>query len=409
AGVVAEELPPANPAPAAEANAALTAESPKKACRGPAAPAGRRAAGAAGKRSKRARAPVEEEEAEQRLDAGPVLPRDDQPKRKAKRAQKAKVPAEEEAEVVEEEVELPASAGDDGAGVGDIPLEDPIQEKKRREEKAERKKMERRVERLPITFEYRLHCQRKMQEIGKQLDYVQRQIQEAPAWIERAEELERTYALGRYRSWRSKCGGRNSFPDHELHWVVAMFSRSSKQDQETAQAVERSTWFNSDGSVRKGPPCHRGCANAATCNGGTGCSVYRDACKTFGEGSEEFCRHMLERGPFLQQSKFSPLSELLRQFPDGVPADYPLPEYWRAGSGRTPALSPIAWGVPGVQEAGSASPVDLPKRARRNARRREAVQEPPAMPEHLWEHRLKWQLDAWLDEQHRLHQRRPQE
>ena len=41
----------------------------------------------------------------------------------AKRAQKAKVPAEEEAEVVEEEVELPASAGDDGAGVGDIPLE----------------------------------------------------------------------------------------------------------------------------------------------------------------------------------------------------------------------------------------------------------------------------------------------
>ena len=165
----------------------------------------------------------------------------------------------------------------------------------------------------------------------------------------------RTYALGRYRSWRSKCGGRNSFPDHELHWVVAMFSRSSKQDQETAQAVERSTWFNSDGSVRKGPPCHRGCANAATCNGGTGCSVYRDACKTFGEGSEEFCRHMLERGPFLQQSKFSPLSELLRQFPDGVPADYPLPEYWRAGSGRTPALSPIAWGVPGVQEAGSAS------------------------------------------------------
>ena len=54
-------------------------------------------------------------------------------------------------------------------------------------------------------------------------------------------------------------------------------------------------------------------------------------------------------------------------------------------------------------------PVDLPKRARRNARRREAVQEPPAMPEHLWEHRLKWQLDAWLDEQHRLHQRRPQE
>ncbi|OLQ02822.1 Myosin-52 [Symbiodinium microadriaticum] len=137
-------------------------------------------------------APVEEEEAEQRLDAGPVLPRDDQPKRKAKRARKAKVPAEEEAEeVVGEEVELPASAEDDGAGVGDVPLEDAIQQKKRREEKAERKKMERRIERLPITFEYRLHCERKMKEIGKQLDYVQRQIQEAPAWIERAEDVER--------------------------------------------------------------------------------------------------------------------------------------------------------------------------------------------------------------------------
>ena len=137
---------------------------------------------------------------------------------------------------------------------------------------------------------------------------------------------ERTYALDRYRSWRSKGGGRNSFPDHELHWVVAMFSRTSKKDQETAQAVKRSTWFNSDGSVRRGPPCHRGCANAATCNGGAGCSVHIDACKTFGEGSEKFCRHMLERGPFLQQSKFSPLNDLLRQFPFGVPADYPLPE-----------------------------------------------------------------------------------
>ena len=231
-----------------------------------------------------------------------------------------------------------------------------------------------------------------MKEIGKQLDYVQRQIQEvcwrfslsvslslarslsssplldcfgarasclflagvsqAPAWIERAEDLERrgaanpdglnsskqmrknlqarirerTYALDRYCSWRSKGGGRNSFPDHELHWVVAMFSRTSKKDQETAQAVKRSTWFNSDGSVRRGPLCHRGCANAATCNGGAGCSVYIDACKTFGEGSEKFCRHILERGPFLQQSKFSPLNDLLRQFPDGVPADYPLPE-----------------------------------------------------------------------------------
>ena len=89
-------------------------------------------------------------------------------------------------------------------------------------------------------------------------------MSQAPAWIERAEDLERrglanphglnnskqlreqlrkriqerTYALGRYRSWRSKGGGRNSFPDHELRWVVAMFARSSKKDKETAQAVE---------------------------------------------------------------------------------------------------------------------------------------------------------------------------
>ena len=42
----------------------------------------------------------------------------------AKRARKAKVPAEEEAEeVVSEEVELPSSAEDDGAGIGDDPLE----------------------------------------------------------------------------------------------------------------------------------------------------------------------------------------------------------------------------------------------------------------------------------------------
>ena len=154
--VVADELPPANPAPAAEANAALTAEATNKPCRepapgrqaqapklngaGPTRPVGKpeagwvssgrvgvespwfllhrshgsgRTGGAAGRGSSwqavQARpcgsaavlppsfrelclvllwlrqAPVEEEEAEQRLDAGPVLPRDDQPKRKARR------------------------------------------------------------------------------------------------------------------------------------------------------------------------------------------------------------------------------------------------------------------------------------------------------------------------------------
>eukprot|EP00439_Symbiodinium_sp_Y106_P026805 s6325_g3.t1 len=177
---------------------------------------------------------------------------------------------------------------------------------------------------------------------------------------------ERTCALGRYRSWRSKGGGRNSFPDHELHWVVAMFARCSKKDKETAQPVERSNWFNSDGSVRKGPPCHRGCAYAATCNGGKGCLVHIDACKTFGEGSEKFCRHMLERGLFPQQSKFSPLNELLRQFPD-VPADYPLPEL--AGRRRKNTCpSPIAWGVPGAQEAETASASGLGWRVRRSAR-----------------------------------------
>ena len=197
-------------------------------------------------------------------------------------------------------------------------------------------------------------------------------MSQAPAWIERAKDLEqrgaanpdglnsskqmrqnlqarireRTYALDRYRSWRSKGGGRNSFPDHELHWVVAMFSRTSKKDQETAQAVKRSTWLNSDGSVRRGPPCHRGCANAATCNGGAGCSVHIDACKTFGEGSEKFCRRMLERWPFLQQSKFSPLNDLLRQFLSAHRQTIPF-QNWRAGGGRTLALSPIARGGPG--------------------------------------------------------------
>ena len=196
-------------------------------------------------------------------------------------------------------------------------------------------------------------------------------MSQAPAWIERAEDLERrgaanpdglnsskqmrknlqarirerTYALDRYRSWRSKGGGRNSFPDHELHWVVASFLEPRRRIRR--RPVKRGTWFNSDGSVRRGPPCHRGCAHAATCNGGAGCSVYMDACKTFGEGSEKFCRHMLERGPFLQQSRFSPLNDLLRQFPDGVPADYIPFQNRRAGGGRTLVLSPIAWRGPG--------------------------------------------------------------
>ena len=77
-----------------------------------------------------------------------------------------------------------------------------------------------------------------------------------------------------------------------------------------------------------------------------------DACKTFGEGSEKFCRHMLERGPFLQQSKFSPLNDLLRQFPDGVPADY-IPG-GPAAEEHLP-FRRLHGGVPVAQEAGSAS------------------------------------------------------
>ena len=84
---------------------------------------------------------MEENEAEQRLDAGPLLPRAEKPKRKARRpwphslesslllyfaqakkARKARVPADEEAEEAVREVELP-SAEDDGAGIGDDPLE----------------------------------------------------------------------------------------------------------------------------------------------------------------------------------------------------------------------------------------------------------------------------------------------
>ncbi|OLP80825.1 hypothetical protein AK812_SmicGene38710 [Symbiodinium microadriaticum] len=454
--VVADLLPPAGEAAAAQAKAAMADEATSRHClqalREPAFEPHRRSGQPREQQPSARKAPVEEDEAEQRLDAGPVLPRDEKPTRKAKKARKARVPAEEETEeVVREEVELP-SAEDDGAGIGNDPLEDAIQQKKRQEEKAAE---ENEPPHRALAGLLRVSSP---QEIGKQLDYVQRQIQEAPAWIERAEDLERrgaanpdglnsskqmrknlqarirerTYALDRYCSWRSKGGGRNSFPDHELHWVVAMFSRTSKKDQETAQAVKRSTWFNSDGSVRRGPLCHRGCANAATCNGGAGCSVYIDACKTFGEGSEKFCRHILERGPFLQQSKFSPLNDLLRQFPDGVPADYPLPEL--AGGRKCERLR--AWAevakVPELQPD-FIGPVDLPKpaweeseeegeasdsdkdqplpgvKARRNARRHQEVQDLPAMPAHLREHRLKWQMDAWLDQQHGLHPWRPQE
>ncbi|CAE7917783.1 unnamed protein product [Symbiodinium sp. KB8] len=163
--VVADLLPPAGEAAAAQAKAAMADEAgaPMLNGAGPTPPVGkpeaaraeRPAAGAAAKRSKRAP--------------------------KAKKAWKARVPADEEAEeVVEEEVELPAYL-----------FQDAIQQKKRQEEKAGRKKMNRRIERLPVSFEYRLHGEHKMKEIGKQLDYVQRQIQEAPAWIERAEDLER--------------------------------------------------------------------------------------------------------------------------------------------------------------------------------------------------------------------------
>ena len=143
---------------------------------------------------------------------------------------------------------------------------------------------------------------------------------------------------------------------------------------------------------------------------------------------------MLERGPFLQQSKFSPLNDLLRQFPDGVPADYPLPELagrrrkntcpfadCMGGPGCTGGRKCErlrAWGegakVPELQrDRDFIGPVDLPKpaweeseedgeasdsdkeqplpgvKARRNARRRQEVQNPPEMPAHLREHRLK--------------------
>ena len=53
--------------------------------------------------------------------------------------------------------------------------------------------------------------------------------------------------------------------------------------------------------------------------------MYIDACKQF-NGSDEFCRFWLKRGPFPQRSRFAPLNELLKQFRDGVPARCPLPE-----------------------------------------------------------------------------------
>ena len=94
---------------------------------------------------------MEDEEAEQRLDAGPLLPQEEKPKRKARRPlppspdslefsflrstsvqakkpRKERVPAEEKAEeVVGEEREL-LPAVDIGAGIGDDPLEARIRE-----------------------------------------------------------------------------------------------------------------------------------------------------------------------------------------------------------------------------------------------------------------------------------------
>ena len=83
-------------------------------------------------------APVEDEEAEQRLDAGPLLPQEEKPKRKARRplppspdslefsflrstSVQAKKPRKERVPAEEPAVDI-------GAGIGDDPLEARIRE-----------------------------------------------------------------------------------------------------------------------------------------------------------------------------------------------------------------------------------------------------------------------------------------
>ncbi|CAE7771376.1 lig4 [Symbiodinium microadriaticum] len=109
---------------------------------------------------------------------------------------------------------------------------------------------------------------------------------------------ERTRLLKTYRMWRSKGGGAEFVPYHKLHWVARKFARLTKQER---------AWLHvsKGGRMKRGPPCPRNCEEWVTCNGDVACPLYQEAAIEFGEGSEEFCRFLLKKGPFHPNSRFA--------------------------------------------------------------------------------------------------------
>ena len=69
------------------------------------------------------------------------------------------------------------------------------------------------------------------------------------------------------------------------------------------------------GRVKIGPPCPRNCKERATCNGDATCPLYEEAATQFGEGSEEFCRFLLKKGPFHPNSRSATMNVLFREYP----------------------------------------------------------------------------------------------
>lgn len=67
------------------------------------------------------------------------------------------------------------------------------------------------------------------------------------------------------------------------------------------------------------------CDNTEACNAGVDCSVYAQAVREHGEGSQAFGRALLAEGPFRPESAYSYLNPFGRRYEWDIPEGVPLP------------------------------------------------------------------------------------
>ena len=119
----------------------------------------------------------------------------------------------------------------------------------------------------------------------------------------RLSRLQRTL-FKRARVERSRAGGRKAVPDSAIHPALRI----------ARPAVDPQGLYR-NGRLRRAPPCWRpSCDNTEACNAGVDCSVYAQAVREHGEGSQAFGRALLAEGPFRPESAYS----YLNPFGDGT-------------------------------------------------------------------------------------------